>query len=481
MKLFTATGRRLARALVSAAVLAAAAPPAAVDAAAPHGALGHWVVPSVPDGTVVPNVPDGTAAAAEAPLPSHPLWLDDDAGYYQSPAPQADWHGTDPAYDFGLLGDWTGWRTRFADNGITANGDLTMYYSGVADGGLRQKFRFGGHSDYVFLFDGGKMGLQEGLFVKVRAERQFADSINGYTGAAMPVNLVTNLPVADSNDLYVTNFLITQAFSEQFAVFVGKVDSLDGDANAYAHGRGKTQFSNMAMIANPVLLRTIPYSSLAAGFSVMDAGQPIFTFTAMNPTDTTSTTGINQWYEDGVTLTAEGRLPTDFLGQPGHQLVGAAWSSKTYTSLGQDPRIITGQVPIDRSSGSWALYYNFDQQLVSDAACPGRGWGLFGRAGIADDDTNPLNYFLSLGVGGSSPLRGRSQDQFGIGWYHIGASDEMGPLLTRVFGDETGVELFYNYQWNRHVSITPDVQVIEPAFRGADTVLGLGVRANIRL
>ena len=382
--------------------------------------------------------------------------------------------------NFGLTGDWFGRRTTLAQNGVTFDGDVTSFYYGVASGGRERDFRFGGHGDYVFNVDAGKLGIQEGLFFKTRIEHRYGESINGATGALMPATVLTDLPVADSDSLYVTNFLVTQAFSENFAVFAGKLDTFDGDLNSYAHGRGKTQFSNMAFVVNPILLRTVPYSTLGMGFVVMSDMQPVFTFTALNATDTTKSSGISHLFEDGITLNAEGRIRTNFLGQQGHQLLGAAWSSKTYTSLGQDPRIVTGQIPIARSEGSWAIYHNFDQQLIEDYCNPDRGWGIFGRSGIGDDETNPMEYFLSFGVGGSSLLRGRDHDQFGIGWYYLGASSELGPLLARV-GDGQGVEMFYNYRLNSKVDITPDMQVIKPGLAGTDTALGLGLRANIRL
>lgn len=52
-----------------------------------------------------------------------------------------------------LTGDWLGQRTRLAESGITFQGDVTQYYQGVAHGGLNQRFRYGGHSDYIFDFD----------------------------------------------------------------------------------------------------------------------------------------------------------------------------------------------------------------------------------------------------------------------------------------------------------------------------------------
>jgi hypothetical protein len=33
----------------------------------------------------------------------------------------------------------------------------------------------------------------------------------------------------------------------------------------------------------------------------------------------------------------------------------------------------------------------------------------------ADDNTNPLGWFLSFGIGGNSPIESRPADRFGVG------------------------------------------------------------------
>ena len=143
-------------------------------------------------------------------------------------------------------------RPCLAEQGITFEADVTQFYMGVASGGEEQEFRYAGHGDYVLNLDSGKLGGPQGLFVKLRAEHRFGEGITDATGAIIPVNLVADLPVADSTELYLTNVLFTQMFSESFGVFAGKMDTLDGDMNAFAHGRGKTQFSNAAFVASPI-------------------------------------------------------------------------------------------------------------------------------------------------------------------------------------------------------------------------------------
>lgn len=384
-----------------------------------------------------------------------------------------------------LTGDWCGNRTCLAENGVTFALDVAHFYQGVTSGGLEQHFKYGGHGDYVTNIDFGKLGVQEGLFLKVRAEHRFGENINRDTGAFLPASVLADLPVAESEQLYLTNVLFTQALSERFAVFFGKLDTLDGDLNAFAHGRGKTQFSNVGFVANPIALRTIPYATLGCGFVVLgEGGEPVFTYTLLNATDTTETDGFSELFNDGAAMSAELRLPTQFFGLPGHQLFAGTWNSRDYVALGQDPRIILPDVPIATANGSWSLYWNFDQYLSVDPCNERRGWGVFGRAGIADQDANPLSWFLSFGVGGHNPAAGHEADTFGAGWFVAGSSDKVGPILEGFLGpieDGHGVELFYNWQATPWLNVTPDLQVLVPARDNVDTALVLGVRAVMQL
>lgn len=383
-----------------------------------------------------------------------------------------------------LTGDWCGNRTCLADCGVTFDLDVAQFYQGVASGGVRQTDRYGGHGDYITNVDFGKLGVHEGLYLKVRAEHRFGENYNSDTGALVPATLLTALPYA-GEELLLTNVLFTQMLSERFGLFFGKLDTLDGDRNAFAHGRGKTQFSNLAFAINPIALRTVPYSTLGCGFTILgDEGTPVFTYTLLNSQDTSRTAGFDELFEDGVAMAAEVRLPTSFGGMPGHQLFAGTWNSRDYVSLDQDPRFVLPGVPINETTGSWSAYYNFDQYLFVDPCDKSRGWGLFGRAGIADEEANPLAWMLSLGIGGHNPMRGHGADTFGVGWFVVGSSNEIGPILEAALGpinDGHGVELFYNWQATPWLNLTPDLQVIVPARENVDTALALGVRAVMRL
>jgi porin len=380
-----------------------------------------------------------------------------------------------------LTGDWGGTRDCLTQNGVNLNCDYTQFYFGDVAGGVQEGWDYSGLGDYLVNIDGSKLWGQEGCFLTIRAQHRFGELLVDDVGAFLSPTLGSTIPVFNSEQMYVTDFLFTQALSENFAVFAGKMNTLDGDMNAFAHGRGKTQFSNLAFCFNPIAAATVPYSALGTGFVVLQDMQPIAGFTVMNSQDTTGNTGFDTLFEDGALLSAYVRLPTEFFGLPGHQLLGGTWNSRTYNSIG-DAYIDYPNIVIPQTNGSWSLFWNCDQYFVVDPNNPTRGWGMFGRAGIADENTNPMGWFLSFGVGGSSPLDSRPQDTFGVGWYYAGTSSQIGPLLETVagpIGNGQGVELFYNYQLTPAIHLTPDMQVIVPARESVDTALVVGLRANM--
>jgi len=389
----------------------------------------------------------------------------------------------EPSYTMAphLLGTTDGFRERLAAAGVTVLADNTGFSIGNTNGGFDQAFDYAGHGDYVLIADGGKLAGQEGLYLKLRAEHRYGETIVGNVGCFISPTLIADLPVYGSEQVYLTNVLLTQELTDAFSVFAGKLDTLDGDMNAFAHGRGKTQFSNMGFVFNPIVSATVPYSTLGAGFVAHPEDGPMLMLTVLNSTDTTGTSGFGELFNDGVLLSAAVRVPTNWFDRPGHQLLGGTWNSRTYTSIAE-AYIPYPDVATPTTRGSWCLYWNFDQVLVVDPADDTRGWGPFGRAGIADETTSPIDMFLSFGVGGNVPGRRRPDDTFGIGWYYASASRQIGTLITSQFGpigDGQGVECFYNYAVTPAVRITPDVQYVVPALRSAEPALIFGIRSLV--
>ena len=144
---------------------------------------------------------------------------------------------------------------------------------------------------------------------------------------------------------------------------------------------------------------------------------------------------------------------------------------------------------------SHAIFTGFDQYLVTygppDARGNTEGWGLFGRAGIADSASGNPNWgawHASLGIGGNSPLcsrRGKG-DRFGIGYGYTGTSTEFGPIPQNLFAprDAQVIETYYRYQVTPAIEVTPDVQWIRgmlSGLTGGDDAIIAGIRMNMKL
>ena len=177
-------------------------------------------------------------------------------------------------------------------------------------------------------------------------------------------------------------------------------------------------------------------------------------------------------------------LPLPIAGKLGIHSFSGAWNSQAFTSLGQDPRVIGGNIPIAETDESWVVWWSGAQYLYQDPCDPMKGWGLFGRLGTAKGSTSPIESFANFGIGGQSPIRGREDDLFGIGWFYNSFSDDIGPLAEQALGIETyssGVEMYYNYAVTPNVRFSPDLQIVDPGTDKADTAVILGFRLQVIL
>lgn len=390
-----------------------------------------------------------------------------------------------------LTGDWGGARNDLAKKGVTFDINFVQTAQGVVDGGKNSSWENGGRGDLTFMLDTGKMGLWPGGFLTAELEGNYGHAVNLYTGSLMAADTNQLFPVTGQEGVALPALNYAQFLSEYFGVVVGKLDTLtNGDQNEFAHGKGDTQFMNLALNVNPVIVMTAPYSTLGAGMILLPNKDPksaVVSFSVLSSEGFANTTGLNEISADKLTFSGEARVRTDFLGKTGHQLVGYSYSNKEFTSL--DQRL--GEFLVNREfakvNGSWAFFYNFDQYLYEPEKGSGKGFGIFGRLGVSDGDANPIHNFYSLGVGGKGLMSNRPIDQFGIGWYAIAVANLAftGPLQTRdLFQNEQGVEAYYSIALTPWSLLTPNIQFIHPAQEKApngeevkdSTVLGLRLR-----
>ncbi len=381
-----------------------------------------------------------------------------------------------------LTGDWGGLRTDLANNGFQLDLAWTQIYQGVMDGGNGNRdWEYGSSIDYIFKFDFAKLGLWEGAFLQINAETYFGNNVNGNTRTLLPVNNDALYPVPGQDITVISSIVYTQFLSERFGVFAGKLDTTQGDKNSLAWSKGDEKFMNLGLGLNPAPILTTPYSTLGAGAFYLLDKDSVVAFNVYDPNGSATRSGFDSFFKDGVTLALETRIGTRFFDKPGHQLVGGTWANKDYVGLGQDPRLIIGAIlglnPLARQSGSWSAYYNFDQYLIGDDQ--GRGFGIFGRAGFADRDTNLIEQFYSFGIGGNGLCQNRENDTYGVGYYYLKFSDALPGILPRG-NSEQGVEIFYDVAITPWLSIGADLQVVNSALNNVDNAVVGGIRSKIR-
>jgi porin len=399
-----------------------------------------------------------------------------------------------------LTGDWGGARNDLAAKGITFDMNLTQVGQGVTDGGKDKSWEYGGRGDLTVNVDTQKLGLWPGGLLTLEFEGNFNDSVNGKTGALSAANTNQLFPTPDGDNLNVPNVSFMQFFSPYAGVVFGKFATItpsSGDMNEFAHGKGDTQFMNAAFNANPAILMTVPYSTLGAGLMLLPTKDPksaAVNFMVLQGNGQPNTIGFSDLTSEKLVYLGEGRVRTDFFGLTGHQLIGATYSNKEFTSLDQRLGSILENQSLEPKKGSWSIYYNFDQYLYEPKKGSGQGIGFFGRFGASDGNPNPVHYFISAGVGGKGMIPGRPLDRFGVGYYYIDVKSisVQGPFTERKFlRDEQGGEAFYNVALTPWMQVTPNIQVIKGAQKqtftrtgpvtfdrrdiNTDTILGLRV------
>jgi len=370
-----------------------------------------------------------------------------------------------------LTGDWGGMRTDLTKKGVTFDLNLTQVEQGVADGGKSTNGEYGGRGELTVKVDTGKAGLWPGGFLTVELEGNFGHGVNTRNGGLLPVNSNQIFPMPGKDQLNIPAVNFAQFLSEYAGVVVGKLDTSGGDMNEFAHGKGNSQFMNLAFNLNPTLMMTVPYSTLGGGVIILPTKDPhaaIISLMAISANGKANTTGFDTMDTNKLTYNIEGRVRTDFFGMTGHQLLGGLYSNKNRSSA--DPRLSLD--PDTRLTGektdSWAVYYNFDQYLYEPVKGSGKGFGLFARLSATDGNPNFLQYFYSLGLAGKGVMASRPNDSFGFGWYYIDVKSPSlsGPfgLLSKDFlGDEQGVEAYYSVALTPWAILTPNIQYIHGA------------------
>jgi porin len=423
-----------------------------------------------------------------------PAALADDGEAGLLPIPN---YGADILNRSHLSGNWSRGepRTLLANKGIQVDVELTQYVQGIVDGGIDRTTRYGGHADYLVYFDLMRMGLIPGGLVTIRAESRYGSSVNLATGQILPVNMIAFTPLTDQIDeavpIAVTDLNYTQFLSEHFAVLVGKIDTLSADLNEFASGRGKSQFMDANFLFNSVVALRLPYSTLGASVLWLPTNYITVSGGILNTTDSSTTTGCDD-FDDGNSVSAEAGFRYTLGKLPGGTNVGGLYSfNQDFAQIGGQLIFQPGEgLIIPTEDDTWAIYWSAWQYLLveeytdtpvdpANGVPDLQGVGVFSRFGVADQDTNPVEWSGSVGLGGRGIIPTRDLDLFGLGYFYTRFQpSRIGGLLG--FDDHSqGFEAFYNLVITPAACLTGDLQVDDSALPRVDPAVTLGTRLTL--
>jgi porin len=379
-----------------------------------------------------------------------------------------------------LTGDWFGAGPTLRDTGFVPSLSFTQFYQGLMSGDGPHRWDYGAKVDAFLKVDASKLGFWQGFGVSAHLEFNFGRATQDAGGVLLPVNSALKFPGANEAiaDLALS---VSQRAGEHVSLAFGKINMVDSyDAgHDFSGGRGIEQFQHLELVA--------PFTGIVppmifGGLVAVDVAPVKFTLIAFDPVDRTRQTGFDHAFETGVTFNASTELRARVAGQPGKLVAIGAYSTQDGFDFRSIPDIIVPSgTALSNTERKWYTGFSFEQALWHDASDERKSWGLFGQVGLSDGNPNPQRWMVMGGVGGRSPVPGRSADRFGVGGFYVGLSralkDGLRPIVR--LGNEYGGELFYNYAPAPWVRLTTDLQVLRPAPADNTVAFVGGLRAQV--
>jgi porin len=406
-----------------------------------------------------------------------------------------------------LTGDWGGLRDEMAAKGIVFDVDLLVTPQDTLSGGRSTGGETWGNADYTLNVDTEKAGLWPGGFLKIQVDSSFGTALSN-SGAIVPVNTATLIPAPNDRTTTLMNATFMQFLSEKYGLVLGKFNTFAAGGQEF-YGDYNTQFLNAAFNF-PMTLEQVPVSAFGGGVIALPTPDITLSVLALGSDGTPTNNNVGDSFSSGTMVVGSAQVTIKPFGLVGHQNFGFSWNNQERFSLEQNPSnlalillqsrfprleepgpileqilarffpgLIVPTVPANRESSSWSVSYAFDQYLWQPAGDPKHGIGVFFSAGASDGNPNPIKYSFLAGLGGKGMVPGRPNDTFGLGVARTQFSSAFFPFLRERLSlgleHEDSFEAFYNLAITGWLSVTADLQVIDPGLKKALNSSGLAL------
>lgn len=360
--------------------------------------------------------------------------------------------------------------------GVSARLDLVGFVGAQVAGDGADDGRFVGRSDLFVDVSSKGLGLWDGTTLRTHTELRASDPGAGTMGGALwPQNTAALLPLTGEG-IEVTSLYVVQNLGAGTNLLAGKINAIDllaGDP--FFGGWGTRRFQNVAFVAPPS--GVVPVTFMG-GILTHQSGEVGFTAMVFDPDDRSDDYWVDGLFADGVNVS----LGATWAGTRGGRRTSVGITLAGSTSRGLDFEDILGPPGTVQGTrqGSYNIALQFGHDLAGSANASSHV-GVYAKAAIADGNPNPIEASFITGFGGHGPIKGRTRDRWGVGFYYYDFSDTLqsatAPLV--VFDDEAGVEAWYALAITPNADVSFDAQVIDPATGQNDVALVLGARLGL--
>jgi porin len=387
-----------------------------------------------------------------------------------------------------LTGDWGGLRTDLADHGIDIGIRMSHFGQWVADGGAETTGRYGGKVDYRINIDASKLfGLWKGFYLSMHADTRFGHDVNAQSGAFALSNTPMLYPKPGSyNETDVTGLYAAQVlFGGRAEALFGKLNAVDIVTGIFPQlAYGQEGFWNVnALVTALPWFRYINLSMWGGGaWTLTDKGQIQAGLLVLGTENVTTKWEFWDSFKDGPGFFGFYRFFYDVGDKPGYLMLCAGGSSKKYTSLDEtDWFEVPGEgLDVDRKHHTYDFAaYVYQVFWQADGDDKRRAQFLMGGT-VGDDNPNWSNWNIFASVEAFGLMKSRSQDRMGISMWYSALTNDFVNLVSNFdyrARDTWGVELYYNYEINKWLHLSPDLQLV----KNQNTRDDLGVIPGIRL
>ena len=391
-----------------------------------------------------------------------------------------------------MLGDGRGLRTDLHDHGIDIKLRLSQYGQGVASGGVNKNGEYGGTMDYRVNADLKKLfGLWDGLSVSMHARTRWGSDVSADAGSFVLENagMIMQLP-GDYNGTDMTGFLVNQTFplyaGHEGLLSFGKIDIIDAVTLFFPYvNYGQEGFMNVN-----ALVSALPWFGAVNGLSLYGGwlaslneeygmGQSAFLFTGTQNV-TTSWTNTDS-FDDGAWLAAFHRFFWKLDDKMGYFMIFAGGSTREQSSNEPHDHIIIpgeGIVSTDQKK-PWDIAGYLYQVFWQAKDDPNRKATILigGTGGPDNPQFAQWNFFTAVEAYG--PMASRPRDRMGVSGWVSGLSGNFRDLVSPVDDIRAytwGVELYYNFELNEYLHLTPDLQIVMNEQESDDVAIIPGLR-----